>query len=259
MALTSFYYNKSLRRIVVLFGTLFNGYTIQKTDESLIEVPLAYSSKKKWYVQLTQNADKNPLESIILPRMGFLMTNIMTDHSRKINNLNYFAVQDSTNPDVMHKIHMPTPVNIDFSLFIASKTMDEGLQLIEQIVPYFDPTFNVEMNELDSADTPRDVTVTLNSLSYDNDFSGSFDGNDLYTWDLQFTVETYVYKNISTAKLIKKVVVDTHILNDSDTEESYKQRLIQEVDPSTAYIDDEWTLLESWGLVDEDEPAIPEP
>jgi len=252
MSITSFYYNKSLRRIVVLFGTLFNGYTIQKTSGAFIKVPLSYSSKNKWYVQIKQNLDKTNLEAIIFPRMGFLLTSIGIDYERKTSSLNYFASKH-VDPNQLNKIHVPTPVTLNFSLFIASKTMDEGLQLIEQIIPYFDPTFVVEIDELDSFETPRDIPVTLNSVSFDNDFVGAFDGNDLYTWELQFTVETYLYKNITPSKIIKKVVVYTHIDAADGVEENYKEKYTAEVDPFTAAIDDEWAVLESWGLVDKDE------
>jgi hypothetical protein len=256
VALTPFFYNKSIRRIVVLFGTLFNDYYITKTDGSKVKVPISWSSKSKWFVKLKDsNLNEKRAAGFVLPRMGFIITNIQQDLGRKTSSLNQFPILDPDDHNSLFNVNFPTPITLDFSLYIASKTIDEGLQIVEQIVPYFDPTLSVSINELDGFDILRDIPITLNGVQFSDEYEGNFDGQEVMIWDLSFTVESYLYKNITSQSVIKKVVVDLHINSDANAE-SFKDRLIQQVDPFTALVTDEYALLESWNLVSPDAEAF---
>jgi T4-like virus Myoviridae tail sheath stabiliser len=256
--ITSFFYNSSIRRITVLFGTLFNDINIRKSDGSTVKVPLSWSSKSKWFIKIKDREDSKKLQSITYPRMGFIMTNVAHDLTRKTSTLNSFASRNINNDKELYRINFPSPVKIDYSLFIASKTIDEGLQIVEQIIPYFDPTFSVTINELDDINVLRDIPVTLNSVAFSDEFEGQYDGNEVMIWDLSFSVEANLYKNIASQGVIKRIVVDAHIKSAADLE-SVKDRLIIQVDPFTAEVTDEYALLESWNLVLDDEPTVPVP
>lgn len=254
MPIQAHFYHKTIRRLVVMFATLFNGYKIDKGDGTFINVPLAWSSKQKWFLKIKQDLDEKNLQSITLPRMGFVISSIGYDFARKVSSLNKVSAK---HPDsnMLYRIHEPVPYNIDFDLFIVTRTVDEGLQLLEQIIPFFTPSFNVTIKELDTINVTRDIPIKLNSVTPDLKTEGSFDGDDVKFWDLSFTMEANIYKNIESQGIIKKVIVDAYPSSDVDSE-SYKDRYRAEVDPNTAYIDDEYSILESIGLVSPDTPKL---
>lgn len=258
MSITSYFYNSSIRRITVLFGTLFNDISVKKSDGTTVHVPLSWSSKSKWFIKIKDRTDGKKLSSITYPRMGFIMTNVAHDLGRKTSTLNSFASLNPNNDKELFRVNFPSPVTIDYSLFIASKTIDEGLQIVEQIVPYFDPTLSVTINELDDINILRDIPVTLNSVSFSDEYEGQFTGDEVMLWDLSFSVEANLYKNIASQGVIKRIVVDAHIKSAADFE-TVKDRLIIQVDPFTAEVTDEYALLESWNLVEVDEPTVPVP
>lgn len=256
MAISPYFHHKTIRRLVVAFATLFNGYQIQKPDSTMIDVPIRWASKQKWYSQLKENAEKDNLTAVTLPRMGFVISDISYDFVRKTSSLNKIVSRDPLDPDKLIRTFSPVPYRIDFDLFIATRTIDEGLQLIEQIIPFFTPSFNITITEVDELGVERDIPIKLNTITPDLKTEGSFDGEDIKLWDLNFTMEVNLYKNISSAKIIKKVIVDTYPTSDVDAE-SLKVRYKAEIDPETAYIDDEYSILESIGLVDSDTPKLP--
>lgn len=230
--------------MVVAFATLFNGYTIRKDDGSLVEVPIKWASKAKWYTQLKENADKDNLTAVTLPRMGFVISSINYDFVRKTSSLNKVYSKDPDNADSLLRTLSPVPYTLDVDLFIATKSTDEGLQLIEQIIPFFTPSFNITITEIDEIEVERDIPIKLNSVTPDFQTEGSYDGNDIMIWDLQFSMEVNLYKNVSSVGIIKKVIIDTH-----PTNEAYPEPLVSRykasIDPETAYIDDEYAILES--------------
>jgi hypothetical protein len=257
MAITVHFAHKTIRRIVIAFGTLFNNYKIEKPDGTIITVPCTWASKSKWYTMLEQDPTKSNVESLMLPRLGFTIAGMSYDFARKVSSINKLVRKNDADGNNPFRTYTPVPYNIDFELFLVSKSADEGLQLIEQIMPYFTPSFNITINELDTMNVMRDIPIILNSVNTDFVREGSFDGSDLYEWSLNFTVEANIYKNIETYPIIKKVVVDTYTLNDSE-EEVVKERYTATVDPFTAYIDDEYQVLETLGLISADEPKLPE-
>lgn len=255
MPIVNFFQHSSIRKIVVAFATLFNGYEIQKPDNTLVEVPIQWSSKQKWYTKLQQDKDKDNLQAITLPRMGFVISSIVYDFNRKVSSLNKLAFNQPTDADKLQLTYTPAPYNITFDLFIATRTIDEGLQLIEQIVPFFTPSFNITIEELDGLNIERDIPIKLDGVNMDLNTEGSFDGDDMKIWDLQFSCEIDLYKNFNDKSIIKKVVIDMHPTME-DNEESIVSRNTAEVDPSTAFIEDPYEILKSIEYVEADIPKF---
>jgi hypothetical protein len=257
MAITAHFNHKTIRRLVVAFATLFNGYQVEKPDGTLIEVPILWSSKQKWYTKIKEDLvpSTKTATAITLPRMGFVISNINYDFNRKISSLNKISALDSTNENKLRRIYSPVPYTIDIDLFIASRTIDEGLQLVEQIVPFFTPSFNITIIELDELQIERDIPIKLNSVTPDFKTEGSFDGDDIKLWDLSFSLEVNLYKNITSKNIIKKVVIDTYTNTDISTEPA-KLRIKETVDPETAYITDEFQILEEISFEDYETPKF---
>ena len=150
------FYHQRLRRLVIAFGTIFNNIVIHRKDSSgnvvqSLKVPLAYSPKEKFITRLEQQADLDSREvAITLPRMGFEIAGIAYDATRKLQKLGKVRAVKSSSPSIMDYQYNPVPYNISFNLYSFTATAEGGLQIIEQILPYFQPDYTVTINTIPS-------------------------------------------------------------------------------------------------------------
>lgn len=219
--LGSYFYHEIIRKTIIGFGTLFNGISIKHKDSngnviSDQRVSLAYGPKQKFLARLDQQANLNKSVQITLPRMSFEMTNLEYDPSRKAGITQTFK---TTTNSQMKKVYMPVPYNIGFDLSIMCKLNDDALQIIEQILPYFQPSFNISINLVDSIGEKRDIPIVLNSIAFQDDYEGDFSSRRALIYTLKFTAKTYLFGAIADSPegLIKKVQVDTYANIDKST------------------------------------------
>ena len=210
-----YFYHEILRKTVISFGTLFNDIDIKKTDSSdnvtsIVKVPLAYGPMPKFLARLEQSEDLNKATQITLPRMSFEMTGISYDSARKVTTTQTFLAGTKDDGSDIRKNYMPVPYNVDFELSIYTKINDEMLQIVEQILPYFQPQFTMTVNLIDTIGEKRDVPVILNSISMDDQYEGNFETRRSLIYSLRFTAKTYIFGPISTGSatdIIKKSVI----------------------------------------------------
>jgi hypothetical protein len=212
--LGTYYYHEIIRKTVIAFGTLFNEIHIRHRDEngnsiSQIRVPLAYAPIQKFLARVQQQSELNKPIQITLPRMSFEMVSIQYDPTRKSNITQTFKTCDDGK---IKKVFMPVPYNIGLELNILSKLNDDALQIIEQILPYFQPAFNITLDLVDSIGEKRDIPITLDNISFQDDYEGDFSTRRALIYTLRFTAKTYLFGPIadSTDGLIKKVQVDVY-------------------------------------------------
>jgi len=210
----SHFYNEIIRRNIVGFGTLFNNITLKKVDPSdgttVLEeekVPLAYGPKQKFLTRLEQNPDVDRKIAITLPRLYFEMTGIDYDSPRKTSPIQKYRTIIQSDGTEVKEQYVPVPYNIDFELGIIAKSQDDGLQILEQILPYFQPSFNITLNIIPDMDEKRDVAITLNNVSYDDEWDDNFLERRYITWSLSFTAKSYIYGPFDQASVIKKAIV----------------------------------------------------
>ena len=146
-----YFYHEILRRTIISFGTLFNGIEIQHDDSddnvvSTIRVPLAYGPTQKFLARLQQSPDLNKPTSITLPRMSFEFTGLQYDGSRKVTTTQTFKSQTVGIATAIRKTYMPVPYNMSFELSVFTKLNDDMLQIVEQILPYFQPSYNLSVD-----------------------------------------------------------------------------------------------------------------
>ena len=213
--LGNYYYHQIIRKTIIAFGTLFNDIHVRHTDgqgeaDSDIKVPLAYGSSQKFLARLEQQADLNKAIQITLPRMSFEMTSINYDPSRKSSLIQTFKTCDDGSK--VKKVFMPVPYNIGFELNLLSKLNDDSLQVLEQILPYFQPHFNLTIDLVDSIGEKRDIPIVLDSVSFQDDYEGNFDTRRALIHTLNFTAKTYLFGAIADSSdgLIRKVQVDMY-------------------------------------------------
>ena len=221
--LGTYYYHEIMRKTIVAFGTLFNQINIRHDDASGntysdLKVPLAYGPSQKFLARLEQQEDLNKPVQITLPRMSFEMNNIQYDSTRKTGITQTFKAVDKTNSAVK-KVFMPVPYNIGFELNILSKLNDDALQIVEQILPYFQPSFNVTIDLISSIGEKRDVPIVLDSISFQDDYEGDFSTRRALIYTLRFTAKTYLFGPVadSSEGLIKKVQVDYYADTNTQT------------------------------------------
>jgi hypothetical protein len=196
--------------MVVAFGGIFNQIKISRATSSgteYIEVPLAYAPKEKYKVRLAGDPYlQNPMQ-ITLPRMAFEITGFAYDPARKRNSMQRNVVRD-TQTSSMKYTFAEVPYNIDFGLYVYTRNMDDGLQIIEQILPYFAPEFVATVN-FDDVNTKVDVPIYLNSVSSEEDYEGDFQSRRSIIFTLNFTMKSYIFGNVRSYKEIRKT--DTKI------------------------------------------------
>tara|TARA_Y100001935_G_scaffold71940_2_gene60074 strand:- start:1219 stop:2052 length:834 start_codon:yes stop_codon:yes gene_type:complete len=242
------FYHKKIRNTVIAFGTIFNNVNIKRLDSSgnplqNIKVPLSYSPKEKFLARLDAQQDLTGDDSkvaITLPRMSFEITGYSYDATRKLNK-NQKITKVTTNADTtkMNNQYMPVPYNVNFQLNVFTANSDDGLQIIEQILPFFQPDYTVTMIEDRTMDTKRDIPFILNSVDYSDEYTGSLTSLRRIIYTLSFTAKVYLYGPISTNAIIKKVSADLY--SDTGSNAPRVERVTVQPNPTSADKDDTYT------------------
>ena len=204
--LGTYSYHEIFRKTVVAFGTLFNNIELRRSTE-VMKVPLAYGPKQKFLARLDQNPDPtNKRVQITLPRISFEINGISYDPTRKVSPTQ--KIKFKKDQDENKNVYMPVPYNLNFELAIISKNQEDGMQILEQILPFFQPHYNLPVKILPDVDEVKDVPVTLTGVDYEDTYEGEFAARRAIIYTLQFTCKTYLYGPVTDAKIIKKVVTD---------------------------------------------------
>ena len=210
--LGTYFYHEILRKTVIAFGTVFNDIHVRHQDNTGkdlndIKVPVSYGPRQKFLARIQQQADLNKATQITLPRISFEMNSITYDPTRKSGITQTFKAQDG---DKFKKVFMPVPYNIGFELNILTKTQEDSLQIIEQILPFFQPGFTLTIDLVKQIGEKRDIPLVLQDISFTDDYEGDYATRRALIYTLNFTAKTYIFGPIadSTEGLIKKVQVD---------------------------------------------------
>jgi hypothetical protein len=246
--LGTYFYHEIIRRTVISFGTVFNEIYIKHKDStgnsiSEIKVPLAYGPIQKFLARLQQQAELNKPIAMTLPRLSFEMTSIQYDPARKANVTQTFKALDGNN---LKKVYLPVPYNLGFQLNLISKIQDDALQVVEQILPYFQPSFNLTVDLVNSIGEKRDIPIVLDSVTFTDDYEGDFSTRRILIYTFNFTAKTYLFGPIAdnTDGLIRKVQVDYYTGTDTATAKR-EMRYTVTPDPITAEPGDDFGFDES--------------
>lgn len=204
-----YFYNEIFRKTIIAFGTLFNGMEIQQ-EGSVTRVPLAYGPTQKFLARIEQSPDLNKPTAITLPRMSFEFTGLTYDASRKVTTTQQFTVKDPNDGKVVKKAFMPVPYSMQFELSIMCKLNDDALQIVEQILPYFQPSYNLSVKLVETIKEKRDIPVILESVTMDDQYEGDFSTRRVLLYTLRFSAKTYLFGPVSTATsdIIKKTSIN---------------------------------------------------
>ena len=240
------FYNEGMRKLTIAFGQLFNNIVLQNVSSTgaitkRIRVPLAYAPKEKFLVRLEQQANlqSDREVSITLPRLGFEITGLSYDSTRKLNKMNKtIRVKNNEEGKKTNFNYTPVPYNINFSLYSFTATAENGLQIVEQILPFFQPEYTVTMRVVPELNIVRDIPIILNSVNYEDTYSGDFTTRRAVVYTLSFTAKTYLYGPMSNQKVIKEVQSDLGA--DTAAPLTREERIVITPKPTTADADDDF-------------------
>jgi hypothetical protein len=207
------FYHGTIRNTIVAFGKLFsNVYIDRKQGDSVngttvqrLQVPLAYAPKEKWIVRIDSDPNLEGHTYTTLPRMSFEITSYDYDSSRKFGRMNKIS---SVTSGVTNSVFSPVPYNVNISLYVLTKTQEDALQIIEQILPTFTPEYTLSLNALPSIGIVQDVPIILDSVSVQDDYDGDFQTRRFVTHTLNFTLKMNLFGNVGDQGLVDKVLVD---------------------------------------------------
>ena len=243
------FYHETVRKIIVSFGTMFNEINLVRKDSSgsitqSMKVPLAYVPKEKFLARLRQDADLSKTVAITLPRLGFEIKNLSYDPTRKLNRVQKFKKVKGAKASQLDTQYMPVPYNLELELYIMAKQSDDALQIVEQILPYFQPDYTLTINDMTDMGIKRDVPVVLGGISYEDNYEGDFTARRALIYTLSFTTKFYLYGPVTSTKVIKTVQVDQYT-DLPDTSPKREQRYSVTPKPSTADADDDFGFNET--------------
>jgi hypothetical protein len=209
------FYNRTIRKIVVAFGTVFNDiYLVRYTKDGLtaketIKVPLNWGAKEKYITRITSDPTLTKSIATTLPRISFEMTGMSYDSSRKLpTTVRNFSANNATSVKTQY---VPVPYNFDFSLSIYVRNTEDGTQILEQILPFFTPDFSVTVDFVPAMDPKYDMPIILNSVSNEVDYEGDMMATRMIIWNLEFTAKGHIWPPVKTGKVITTANTNLYI------------------------------------------------
>tara|TARA_Y100000385_G_scaffold289046_1_gene357318 strand:+ start:462 stop:1217 length:756 start_codon:yes stop_codon:yes gene_type:complete len=209
------FYHATMRKSVAVFGTLFNNLKVARkaADGSVlnqVRVPLAYGPKQKFLSRLDQETGFDATMAIKLPRMGFEITGLSLDTSQKLAKRNVIAETHASDVTKKKTIKHYTSYDIEMSLFIMVKNQDDGLQIVEQILPYFQPEYNVTITPVEGFNYKQDVSVILGGVTIDDQYEGDYTERRVLIYQLDFTMKMKFFGPTGDGAVIREVNIDFH-------------------------------------------------
>lgn len=223
MFLNRQFYHKHIKKAITAFGMIFTNININRANseneiQQVLRVPLAYSTKQKFLsrIALIDDASNRGEVALTLPRMGFEIQGIEFDAARKISPIQKNkAVAEGESALGVRQTFVSAPYNMTLSLYVFAKNQEDGLQIIEQILPFFTPDFTVTVNELPELGVKRDIKITLDNIDYSDDYEGEYASRTSIIWTLNFTMRLNFYGYISNQNIIREAIVNAYNSLDS--------------------------------------------
>ena len=245
------FYHESIRNVIVAFGTMFNNIQIVRKNNSgtviqTMKVPLAYGPKQKFLTRLDQDPSLSSATAITLPRLGFEIGNLSYDPIRKMNRVQKFkkVKGSSSNSNKLDTQFMPVPYNMSITLYAMAKNSDDALQIVEQILPFFQPDYTLTINDMSDMGIKKDVPIILNSVDYEDSYQGDFVARRAIIYTMSFSTKFFLYGPVTSSKVIKTVQVDQYS-NLPDVSPTREQRYTVTPNPTTADADDDFGFNET--------------
>lgn len=212
------FYHAIIKSAIIGFGTVFNDIKIERKDANgdvaqTLQIPIAYAPKEKWLVRIEQEPNFNEQLYTILPKMSYEVIDFSYDSTRKLNRVNNIVKEDG---DSAQTVYAPVPYNINMALYVLTKTQEDALQIVEQILPFFSPEYTIAVRLLDAPEQIVNIPIVLNDVSFEDSYDGDFQERRFVTYTLNFTLKLNLYGPASVGGKVNTVIV-----NLTDQENTY--------------------------------------
>ena len=256
------YYNQTIRNTVAVFGSLFNNIVIKRKDGKILPVPIAYGPRDKWLEAQKGLKQEEEMFEKLLPRMSYEVVAMNYDQPRKLTNKQIVVAKNDGS--VIQKTPVPVPYMLDFSLYIQTKNLNDGWQIIEQILPFFTPAYTVSVRHFptdNDSDTPipenkYDIPFILNSVTWADDWTGDIADRRMIEWQMEFQTKIWLHGPAVGSK--GKVIFDSRAIvaypPDSNTDLNDMNRSSDQNGIETGYatLDSEAPVFRDIGLIGSD-------
>jgi len=226
----TYFYHEKIRKCVAMFGRMFNDIYVIRTNSSgaavsQVKVPLSYAPKQKYLERIRENPDlyNDTKVAVKLPRMSFEITNFAYDTSRQLTKTSTFNTVASENTK-RKKFFPPVPYTINFQLNVYAKSQDDALQIVEQILPYFNPqyTLTVKPFPTDYPDFKEDIPIIIQGVGFQDDFEGQMESRRTIIYALDFEMKVSFHGPISESGIVRQAdaaifEINGSLAGDSDT------------------------------------------
>lgn len=248
MLSSNVFYHGILRKTIVAFGGLFsNIYIDRKMDGSTtgttvqrLQIPISYAPKEKWLVRIEQDPHLENNTYTTLPRISFEITGISYDPTRKVSRMNTITASTA---DGQQSLFSPVPYNVEISLYVLTKTQEDSLQIIEQILPTFTPEYALSVMMVEDLSIQQDIPVILNSVNVQDDYDGDFQTRRFVTYTLNFTLKVNMFGPIAGRNDIRKVYANVIQTGSEDPLTAYEAVVNPiTVDPNA----DQYSINDTW-------------
>lgn len=209
------FYHSTIRKAIIAFGNLFNNIHIDRFNSSneviqTLRVPLSYSPRQRFLakIEAQPNLPDQNFQSIV-PRMAFEMIGVTYDPNRRVSLVQQNRAVNSTN-NTLNAQYAPSPYNVDINLYAYTKNQDDGLQIVEQILPYFNPDFNLTLNAVPVLNIKNDLPIVMNNITYEDNYENDFNERRAIIWTLGFTVKLNFFGPINKTGIIKTSIANTY-------------------------------------------------
>lgn len=238
------FYHSTMRKAVAVFGTIFNNINVIRTKSdgtviNQIKVPLSYGPKQKFLARLDQSSGADASMAMKLPRMAFEITSLELDSSQKLTKRNVITESHASDVTKKKTIKHQVAYNINMSLFVMAKNQDDGLQVVEQILPYFQPEYTVTITPVNDFEYKQDVPIILTGVQISDDYEGDFLTRRALIYQLDFTMKMKFFGPTANQGIIREVNID---LNADIGGAEILDNMDFTINPTTADEDDNYTV-----------------
>jgi hypothetical protein len=235
---------RTIEKITAAFGFIFSDISFRRIDPDTkaiktIKVPISQSAKEKWAVRDVEdpNAGDEARQrhvQIVLPRMGYEMTNFNFDPTRTLPPVNYRVQTSGNGPSALIQLN-PVPQIFDFELYLQTRTLTDSYAIVEQIAAFFHPDYVVPIIDIPQMNIHRDIIFTMTGKSHSDSYEGSLTEKRVIEWNFNFQAQGHIYPPIRE----KKVITNTKVFMD----ERESVQLI--TDPVAPNIDEPYDIIET--------------